>query len=207
MKKSFLILSVAVAAVLSLTAFAQQPGRYVRKQLKPAFFIPEKELNRSEKLPEFHYYPQNKKAIRPVEKDIEPEILEISDEVDLTSELPQETADTTALPAVDNTKPLKIESEYITYNKEELAAMPEYKQKYDDYINDLKVIAETGKAPENKRLNDDLAKMNSNDRIIVDANFGLQSIVEDTNPVPKDIPPQDVVEPTESSAILSEVAP
>lgn len=202
MQKSFFIFSIAAIAALSISALAQQPGKYVRKQLKPAFFIPDKELNRTEKLPEFNYYPE-KKAI--IEDEAHPEIIEISDEVDMVSELPEEIAESSLPPSTDNRKPLKIESEYINYNKEELAAMPEYKQKYDDYINDLKIIAETGKSPENKRLAEDLAKMNSNDRIIVDENFGLKTIAEDTNPVPKDISSSKDAETTESSAILSEI--
>lgn len=176
MQKMFFIFLIALIAGISITAAAQRPGEYIRKQLKPSFFIPEKELDSTEKLPEFNYYPEEEK------KPLKAEILEISDEVDMTSELPEDTA-TSSLPAPLNAeKPKIVESEYLKYSKEELASLPEYKQKYDDYVSDLKIIAETGKTPENKRLAEDLAKMSTNNRIIVDESFGLKPLNEDINP-------------------------
>ena len=67
----------------------------------------------------------------------------------------------------------EIQSEYIEYNKDELAQIPEYKQKYADYINDLKIIAETGHVPENPRVVFDLTKMSTNERLVVTERFGL----------------------------------
>lgn len=46
---------------------------------------------------------------------------------------------------------------------------PAYQQEYDAYLQDLEVIAETGKAPENHILKADLAKMNSNQKILLTA--------------------------------------
>ncbi len=48
-----------------------------------------------------------------------------------------------------------------------LSNTPEYKQNYDTYINNIKNIAQTGQAPDDPRLEEDLAKMNSNERFIV----------------------------------------
>ena len=44
---------------------------------------------------------------------------------------------------------------------------PEYQQEYDAYLQDLEVIAQTGKAPANPDLEADLAKMSSNDKILL----------------------------------------
>lgn len=42
---------------------------------------------------------------------------------------------------------------------------PEYQKEYDAYMRDLGVIAQTGKAPKNIKLEADLAKMDSNKKI------------------------------------------
>ena len=46
---------------------------------------------------------------------------------------------------------------------------PEYQKEYDAYLRDLEVIARTGKAPVNPDLDADLAKMNSNNKIMLTA--------------------------------------
>ena len=38
---------------------------------------------------------------------------------------------------------------------------PDYKEKYDKYLDDLEIIGETGKIPNNPELNSDLMNMNS----------------------------------------------
>ena len=43
MQKSFLFSFLSAAILFSTLAGAESPGRYVRKQLKPNFFIPPKE--------------------------------------------------------------------------------------------------------------------------------------------------------------------
>lgn len=45
---------------------------------------------------------------------------------------------------------------------------PDYKEKYDDYLDDLKVIAKTGKAPKNAQLEKDLSQMNSDETFVVE---------------------------------------
>lgn len=46
---------------------------------------------------------------------------------------------------------------------------PEYQREYEAYLNDLQVIAETGVAPKNEGLEADLAKMDSDKRILLTA--------------------------------------
>lgn len=192
MRKLFLITALVAISILSHPVGAEQPGRYVRKQLKPSFFVPDKEFGRNEKLPEFNYYPNKPQKIivktEPVQK-IEPEaveqetvqVLEVINEVDMSDRRPVAE---TSVPVANVVSTTPIESKYINYDKDELAKTPEYQQKYDDYINDLKSIAQTGTTPENKRVSQDLSKMGTNERIVVDESFGLipeaPSVVEET---------------------------
>lgn len=168
MKNSVFAVLLLSIILLSVAAVAQE-GRYVRKKLTPNFFIPQSELERREVLPPF-YYEEPKPAPKPkaVQQQPQPEeeMIEVSS--------PQiETTTVTSLP-----KPFNIDeaihSQYQKYNNQDLARTPEYQQKYNDYIRDLKFIAETGNYPENQTLNNDLAMMNSNDRIIVGDTFGIK---------------------------------
>lgn len=143
------------AVCMSNTVLAQG---YQRKQVQPNFFIPEGSLQpKTEKLPPVQYSQpamdmpatgaeektyQNNTIIVPVHK----------------------TASTKA--AQQTEAPLPGFEKYTPQQD------PLYLHKYDEYINDLKVIGEKGAAPANKNLNNDLAKMNSNGRFIVDDSFG-----------------------------------
>lgn len=51
---------------------------------------------------------------------------------------------------------------------------PEYKKEYDAYMQDLEVIAQTGRAPRNIKLEDDLAKMSSDAKILLTAPLDAQ---------------------------------
>jgi len=51
---------------------------------------------------------------------------------------------------------------------------PEYKKEYDAYMQDLEVIAQTGRAPRNIKLEDDLAKMSSDAKILLTAPLNSQ---------------------------------
>lgn len=169
MKNSVFAVLLLSIILLSVAAVAQE-GRYVRRKLTPNFFIPQSELERREVLPPF-YYEEPKPAPKPkaVQQQPQPEQEEM---IEVSS--PQiETTTVTSLP-----KPFNIDeaihSQYQKYNNQDLARTPEYQQKYNDYIRDLKFIAETGNYPENQTLNNDLAMMNSNDRIIVGDTFGIK---------------------------------
>ena len=189
MQKSFLFSFLSAAILFSTLAGAESPGRYVRKQLKPNFFIPPQELDHTEKLPEFNYYPgeEEKKARQPQQNASEQviKIIKAPQEIPAATEVRQ-TADAPAvLPLPENVPDIssdtaEIKSQYIEYNKDELAQIPEYKQKYADYINDLKVIAETGQVPENPRVVFDLTKMSTNERLVVTDKFGLKPVEQTT---------------------------
>lgn len=169
MKNSVFAVLLLSIILLSVAAVAQE-GRYVRKKLTPNFFIPQSELERREVLPPFYYEePKPAPKLKAVQQQPQPEQEEM---IEVSS--PQiETTTVTSLP-----KPFNIDeaihSQYQKYNNQDLARTPEYQQKYNDYIRDLKFIAETGNYPENQTLNNDLAMMNSNDRIIIGDTFGIK---------------------------------
>lgn len=187
MRKLFFISALAAVSLFSLLTSAEYPGRYVRKQLKPVFFIPAKEIERSEKLPKFNYYPSQPKPETEASETQNIQVLEVINEVDMGDRKP--VAELPIPPEKVRTETSVTDNRYLEYNKDELAKIPEYKQKYDDYMIDLKTIAKTGTAPENPRVTADLAKMSSNERLIVDDNFGLVSenvAPETAEPVSKD---------------------
>lgn len=43
---------------------------------------------------------------------------------------------------------------------------PKFQKAYDDYLNDLKIIAETGRAADNEELYKDLLEMNSEEEFL-----------------------------------------
>lgn len=61
------------------------------------------------------------------------------------------------------------EKEKVSYNKSlyDIREVPDYKNKYDEYIRDIKIYNNTKQMPENPELEKDLAKMNSNERKIL----------------------------------------
>ena len=61
------------------------------------------------------------------------------------------------------------EKEKVSYNKSlyDIREVPDYKNKYDEYIRDIKIYDNTKQMPENPELEKDLAKMNSNERKIL----------------------------------------
>ena len=96
MQKSFLSSFLSAAILFSTLAGAESPGRYVRKQLKPNFFIPPKELDHTEKLPEFNYYPgeEENKGRQPQQEQVI-KIIKAPQEIPAVTEVRQ-TADATA---------------------------------------------------------------------------------------------------------------
>lgn len=133
-------------------------GALCAQTAEAEFFIPPKELDHTEKLPEFNYYPgeEENKGRQPQQEQVI-KIIKAPQEIPAVTEARQTADAPAALPLPENVPDIssdtaEIKSEYIEYNKDELAQIPEYKQKYADYINDLKVIAETGQVPENPRV-------------------------------------------------------
>ena len=145
----FLRKLIILAGLAVIAGSSAAEAQYQRKQLQPDFFVPAGEINPQEKLPPFRQTGGSLPTAETVKKVSMPEIRD-SEALTLSADNPVEQYDM---------------EKHITNHK--FDASPDYKQKYDAYVNDLKIIAETGKAPENKQLQQDLAKMNSNERFVV----------------------------------------
>lgn len=61
------------------------------------------------------------------------------------------------------------EEQAIDNSLYDIAGVPDYKQKYNQYLSDIRVFSKTGKMPINKTLEDDLGAMNSNETTEVTA--------------------------------------
>ena len=115
-------------------------AQYQRKVIYPNFFVPQNALPQAEKLP-------------PIKAGI------YNDAEDKAPKEPQASQELSPL------KANKARNSYAALDK--LENLPEYKHKYDDYISDLKYIAQTGKYPQNAALQNDLNKMNSDEKFYI----------------------------------------
>lgn len=126
-------------AILLLMQVAQ--ARYVRKQVEPEFFIPENTLSRPENLPIPRYLSGEEQTVKQVVPERQqPKTVQKTLEDDLLNE---------------------------TEDSYDENPAPDYQQKYEDYSRDLEHISRNGQLPENKVLTNDLAQMQSDQRIIV----------------------------------------
>lgn len=148
-----------------LAANAQQPNRYIRKpQPAPGFFVPQKDTEYQEKLPPF-IVPQDEtsdtSAPTATHKQIKHDepIFKVETKEEPTVSAPKEEFN----PNLDVNLP-----EILPQSSKINEATPKYKQEYAAYLRDLKVIAETGQAPHNPELVNDLAKMTHDQRLEVD---------------------------------------
>ncbi len=152
------LLALVICVLLAGAAFARaQSGAYVRKQVKPNFFIPKSAEPQPEKLPMPHYQPAETASIK------------------RGASTPQATAPEPAQPAdtaVKTTPQTKTQPSQAVVK--ELSDTPEYQRKYQEYLRDLEYIAATGERPSNANLDNDLRQMNSNERIKVDEKFNSQ---------------------------------
>ena len=165
------ILFLAAAGILCGSYVRQAEAadeRYVRKQpeMKTGFFVPSDVTKpAAEKLPPFYPEPAPKTEVH------QATILEVT-----TSDPEAETS----TPAAEKTAPENTKPKELPELLNENAALnhsdgPGYKQEYASYQRDLAVIAQTGEAPHNPGLDQDLAKMNSEERIQVNPDGTLRS--------------------------------
>ena len=127
-------------------------ARYVRKQIEPDFFIPESDKTKPEKLPMPVYLEGEEVTVKNARRgDV------FVNEADDNLVAVEEVIEPKAAPQEPQQQP--------QVQERVLEDTPEYKQKYDDYNNDLEQIAKTGTMPENKNLQKDLEQMNSDDRV------------------------------------------
>lgn len=170
--------------VFALMTAAAARAEYVRKTVRPGFFIPSKELNRREKLPPFP---------------VRPQIVETEEEEDINYVIsaPAAPAPEPEYQVVDEQTPAEkvhvnllqvrpMDDENINKEKmlphhsnekfdDTLGQTAAYQKIRQDYARDLKAIAETGKAPENAAVTAALQKMSTNDSIWADDSFGIET--------------------------------
>lgn len=136
--KNILLLALMLLISFSAVLVAQEKP-YVRKQLQPAFFIPESAKPKPERLPMPKYMEGQAETVKAVNRN-DATIKRVED-----SEI-----------VVDDNLLVDLEK------------TPQYQQKYEDYSQDLESISSTGEIPENKNLEADLAEMNTDKREVVD---------------------------------------
>ncbi|MBR1649257.1 MAG: hypothetical protein IJ689_06655 [Alphaproteobacteria bacterium] len=182
MRNLFILISIGILTCNN--TWAQASDAYVRKTVRPGFFIPENEFNRQEKLPSF--------------PSLEKDIIKVTDEgIMIKNEMEKETPPSprpnrvVKLPDFNN-KPMRDEvvalipagdaidekvqqeirqaSVYTADDGlgDELPHEKAYQKRLKAYENDLKTMAKKGKMPDNQQLKDDLAKMDSNDSFSVE---------------------------------------
>lgn len=157
-----LILTVCAFLICPVSSQAQN-GAYVRKTVKPNFFIPKSAEPQPEKLP-MPYYRGNEKTASKTTRNF-PDTG--TDAVETQQQI--QTPPTISVPLQTQEKPSETPAaEAVMQN---LSDTPEYQQKYQEYLRDLEYIAATGERPANPGLDNDLKQMNSNERIKVDKNF------------------------------------
>ena len=156
---------VFVFLVLALGGFVSQANSgYVRKKVKPNFFMPEEKAVKGEKLPSF---PALDKGILKVSDD---GVVLVKKTV--TTYVPTKKEKELPLPKKAKSTNYKKANSYnknrtfTTYTPEEglgddFDKSERYLAMKESYENDLQVIAKTGKIPQNEQLLRDLQKMNS----------------------------------------------
>lgn len=180
MNKKFLTSLLFFSAMTSV-CLAQLPQPYVRKTVKPNFFIPEGAVANSR--PERVFIPQYRQGSDETTKHISRQ--ESSD--NYNAPVPQkrklspyaskqqieETNDDTTSQASEDSS-----DTYEEFPSEQNDSTPEYQKMYQDYLKDLNNIANGKESKLKGNIEDDLSVMDSEDRIEIDKQFNKQRDVK-----------------------------
>ena len=165
--------NILIIAMILLGLVFSAEAQYVRKKVLPNYFIPTQEIQpKQEKLPPIKYQYGEDETIATRSYDNMPTTRTIADE----NVVPQpNTADVPSTPDASNDISEPISSE-ITLDLPNSSSkeVPDYQQKYQEYLRDIKKVAAGKKMPNNPQLNQDLAKMNSDERILIDKKFNAE---------------------------------
>ena len=164
-----LIVGAMAMLVLSNPAAAQ----YVRKKVLPNYFIPAQEIQpKQEKLPPIKYQYGEEETIATRSYDNMPTTQSIADR----NVLPQADKAETSLTTARQDIPSKQTTSEVTLDIPDGSSkeIPDYQQKYQEYLRDIKKVAAGKKMPNNPQLQQDLAKMNSDERILIDKKFNAE---------------------------------
>ena len=177
--------TIFFSMALLLSSVAQ--AEYVRKNVKPNFFIPARELNRVEKLPPLPVYEEPQ-----IIRDEEPEVIEspqivtpqpapvIEDKYHIIdTQTESENVYVNPFPIQVMEQKIEMQDNILPQNKKAkydttLENKPQYKKMKESYLKDLKEIEEKGQASENPLVKETLEKMSSDDTIWVDENFNQE---------------------------------
>lgn len=150
-----------VFVFLSITnCFAQE--KYVRKQIKPSFYVPEKAIATKEKLPPI--YVPKPPVVQAKKKTIEVE--EYYDDEEEYDDEEVSTAQNKTEGGELSIESVTADNKYIDFVTAGYTEKPIYGQKFEEYSNDLLYISETGKYPKNENLSNDLSQMDSNNPFV-----------------------------------------
>lgn len=166
MKKIFL-----VAALLFLGREVLAQEAFVRKQREPDFFIPNSAKIQPERLvmPRYHLADDLKQPEpeQPRYVKVKPKVKKkVQNKPELVVRYNKED---------EQTSQKELEPEAIM---SDFANTPVYQRNYTQYSKDLEEIGKTGKIPYNAELENDLAKMNSEQRIVLEKKPQANSVKE-----------------------------
>ena len=139
---NFLLTLLFFICSFPINVWSQTSLSYQRKSLTPDFFVPQNALNVQEKLPPIRSSSVVKinSSISNIQKN--PSSSEANEEVSANEKISE-------------------------FDFKTLAETPRYKQNYDTYLQSIKNVAQTGVIPSNPELEEDLKKMDSNERFLV----------------------------------------
>lgn len=164
-----LIVGAMAMLVLSNPAAAQ----YVRKKVLPNYFIPAQEIQpKQEKLPPIKYQYGEDETIATRSYDDMPTTKTIA----VGKIIPQPSAADVPLTTDTSNDISEPTSSEVTLDLPDSSSkeVPDYQQKYQEYLRDIKKVAAGKKMPNNPQLQQDLAKMNSDERILIDKKFNAE---------------------------------
>lgn len=176
--KKFCAFSFLLSAFLAVSASAQMTEKYVRKQQKPNFFIPEGALAQSQ--PEKVIMPRYGAGISTAKH------ISYEDNLPKRQTLiykPKSQENDTPIQDTSTSQQTPVQQ---TQNSTITSSVPQqapveddtnYQEMYQSYLRDLDSIAETGKPASTATLTD-LDAMNSEERIKIDKEFNAQRDVD-----------------------------
>ncbi len=148
---------VGLFMVLSINCSAKAQETFVRKKLEPDFFIPESAKIQPERLvmPRYHLADDLKKS-----EPQKPRYVKVKPKKKVVKE-PELVVRYNKQENINNEKNTNLQN-----IMDDFSNTPVYQRNYTQYSKDLEEIAKSGKIPYNEELEKDLARMNSEERIV-----------------------------------------
>jgi len=166
MAKSWI--SVCCLGIAMFIDINMATAQFVRKKYEPSFFIPQGELEvKPKEVPIVKYRRGVTNSVSHKER-----------EKPVLRSVPQVNVVKNIAPLATNIDDNNQINDVVTETKN----VPEYQQVYQEYLEDVDKVAKGRKMPKNIGLQNDLAKMDSNERIKIDKEFNAnRDVVSDFN--------------------------